>query len=188
MYATIQGLYKYNPNLFNGLNVPTGMVKDDLINEILMATNDLGVLYIDPELMQYMIGHWSTVNQSIWTKLLATTNFTYNPIHNVDATEETQEGSSGNSVTSSGSSGSRTDKMAAYNETTPVTTGEQESEDEAHSGTASNSNRNMSLRRYGNIGVTSTQQLIKQEREVDMFNIYETIAEDFKKKFCLLIY
>jgi hypothetical protein len=40
----------------------------------------------------------------------------------------------------------------------------------------------------GNIGLTSTQQLIKEEREVDMFEIDEVIINDFKKQFCILVY
>lgn len=40
----------------------------------------------------------------------------------------------------------------------------------------------------GNIGITSTQQLIKEEREVSLFRLYEYIADDFKKNFCILVY
>lgn len=40
----------------------------------------------------------------------------------------------------------------------------------------------------GNIGVTSTQQLIKEEREVDQFNIYDYIINDFRQRFCLALY
>ena len=41
----------------------------------------------------------------------------------------------------------------------------------------------------GNIGVMSTQELIKQEIEVRYkFNIYEIIAREFKEKFCNLVY
>lgn len=41
----------------------------------------------------------------------------------------------------------------------------------------------------GNIGVTSTQQLIEQEVSIRYkFNIYEIIAREFKEKFCNLTY
>ncbi len=43
-------------------------------------------------------------------------------------------------------------------------------------------------RMYGNIGVTSSQDLINQEREIALFNIMEKIVDDFKMRFCLLIY
>ena len=40
----------------------------------------------------------------------------------------------------------------------------------------------------GNIGVTTTQEMIKREREVSMFDIIDTITQEFKKEFCLLVY
>ena len=42
--------------------------------------------------------------------------------------------------------------------------------------------------KQGNIGVTSTQQLIEAERQVVLFNIYDIIADSFHKTFCLDVY
>lgn len=44
------------------------------------------------------------------------------------------------------------------------------------------------LHAHGNIGVMSTQDMIKQEREIDLFNLYDIIIEDFKMRFCILVY
>ena len=41
---------------------------------------------------------------------------------------------------------------------------------------------------YGNIGVTTTQKLIREQRAIDLFNVYDIIIEDFKMRFCILIY
>lgn len=43
-------------------------------------------------------------------------------------------------------------------------------------------------REMGNVGVTMTQQMITAEREIAMFNIIDFIINDFKERFCLLIY
>ena len=40
----------------------------------------------------------------------------------------------------------------------------------------------------GNIGVTTTQQMIKEEREVSDFSIYDIIVQDFKERFCVIVY
>jgi len=40
----------------------------------------------------------------------------------------------------------------------------------------------------GNIGVTSTQSLIQEQREVVKFNLIDIIIDDFQKKFCLGVY
>ena len=43
-------------------------------------------------------------------------------------------------------------------------------------------------KRTGNIGVTMTQEMLKAERDVAMFDIYNAIMVSFKKEFCLMIY
>lgn len=43
-------------------------------------------------------------------------------------------------------------------------------------------------KRYGNQGVTMTQDMIKAERDVAGFNLYDYIVKSFKARFCLLVY
>lgn len=40
----------------------------------------------------------------------------------------------------------------------------------------------------GNIGLTSTQDLINAQREVVKLNLYDVIIKDFKERFCLRLY
>lgn len=44
------------------------------------------------------------------------------------------------------------------------------------------------LHAHGNIGVTTTQKLIREQRDIDLFNPYDIIIEDFKMRFCILVY
>lgn len=41
---------------------------------------------------------------------------------------------------------------------------------------------------HGNIGVTTTQKMIQEEREIDEFDIYEYIINDYKNEFCVMVY
>ena len=43
-------------------------------------------------------------------------------------------------------------------------------------------------RTHGNIGVTTSQQMIESEREVSLYNIIDVIINSFKNRFCLLVY
>ena len=43
-------------------------------------------------------------------------------------------------------------------------------------------------RAHGNIGVTTSQQMIESEREVSLYNIIDVIINSFKNRFCLQIY
>lgn len=45
-----------------------------------------------------------------------------------------------------------------------------------------------SLRAYGNIGVTTTQQMIQQELDIRRNNLYDMIADQFLMEFCILVY
>lgn len=40
----------------------------------------------------------------------------------------------------------------------------------------------------GNVGVTTTQSMINEQREVVKFNIYDYIIEEFKQRFCIMVY
>ena len=42
--------------------------------------------------------------------------------------------------------------------------------------------------RHGNIGVTTTQQMLQQQREVAMFNLYSVVANDILKKIAIVVY
>lgn len=53
---------------------------------------------------------------------------------------------------------------------------------------SNNSNGGHTLHAHGNIGVTTTQKLIREERDIDLFNLYDIIIQDFKMRFCILIY
>lgn len=175
---SIVGLWIWDPDVFVSLytSLPSGVDADQTIDNILAKCGDLELMWPDWDFMQRQIGLWAVRNLKTWTDLYASTNFVYDPIANVDATITINRGgSNGGTVTNESS-------VAAYNTatlqpeaktvTTPSTTwGDTSTET-----------------RKGNIGVTATQDLIQKQREVVQFNIYDFIAESFKKEFCLMVY
>lgn len=46
----------------------------------------------------------------------------------------------------------------------------------------------LTITEQGNIGVTSTQSMIKEQREIVQFNLYEYMLQSFKKQFCVMVY
>lgn len=44
------------------------------------------------------------------------------------------------------------------------------------------------LRAYGNIGVTTTQEMLEAQRKLVRYNVYNEIADSFKEEFCLYLY
>jgi hypothetical protein len=47
---------------------------------------------------------------------------------------------------------------------------------------------NRSYHGYGNIGITSAQELFQRQAEVARFNLYEQIADLFCQEFCIMVY
>lgn len=203
---SILGLYNFNPSVFDDLRIPAEMEndKENLINNLLMECAEFEVLYTDPEFMQSAIGQWSTMMLPVWEKLYATTQFEYDPIYNYDRTEDytdtdtrkveysrspnlTEETTHGKTETQQQNSYENAGfvdalKVADGGTDTVRNTGI-ERNDEQHSGSIIHH-----ARLYGNIGVTTTQQMIEAERDVVTFNMIHRIITDFQDRFCIMIY
>ena len=220
---TVEGLYNYDNTLFDGFNVPGGLVKQIAINTILMRTRELEILYPDFFYMKNRITIWSNKYQINWKKLYDTTVLEYNPIENYDRMEdwtdtddETSTSARDNTRNTTNSVKSTstneimnsvnvTDQNTAFNagladHAKQITDG-----DTTENGTITNTEtgkdtENESVnggrtgkhtrtgRAHGNIGVTTSQQMIQSERDLVVFNLYDVIAESFIENFCLMIY
>lgn len=173
---TILGLWQYDHTVLDGMQVPQGISKETLCDNLLMECAELEVLYPDPDFMKPAIASWSAMMAPVWQELYDTTQYEYNPIWNKDGTYRETE----------------TRDLSADGESIHDTMG-------FNSTNWSNSDRNRSSgtdtgtitrehTEQGNIGVTTTQQMIKEQREVVEFNIMQRIIEDFKMRFCILVY
>ena len=101
-----------------------------------------------------------------------TTVLEYNPIWNKDGTITEETVTSGNNKDIASVKGFNSDSWA---------------EAGRNEGSAAGSSL-ITRKESGNIGVTTTQQMIKEERDVSEFNIYSYIADRFRETFCLLVY
>ena len=173
---TIVGLYNFNENLFENLQLPDGYDKDRLILTILERNGDFPILYPNWDFMHMMIGVWSQNCQYMFETLLETIQAEYNPIENYDRYSEiTRNGSNS-------AQGTTTDSSTAFNSDTFKNIGKSDS-----TGTDT-VNESVVDHTHGNIGIRSSQELLVQSRDLAMFNLYETIAADFGRKFCIELY
>lgn len=214
---TVEGLYNYDNTLFDGFNVPEGLVKQIAIDAILMRTRELEILYPDFTYMKNRITIWSNKYQINWKKLYDTTVLEYNPIENYDRMENWTDTDDETSSSARDSNIKRTstneimnnvnvtDQNTAFNagladHAKQITDG-----DTTENGTITNTetgkdteNENVNGgrtgrhtrtgRAHGNIGVTTSQQMIQSERDLVVFNLYDVIAESFIENFCLMVY
>ena len=208
---TVEGLYNYDNTLFDGFNVPDGLVKQIAIDAILMRTRELEILYPDFTYMKNRITIWSNKYQINWKKLYDTTVLEYNPIENYDRMEdwtdtddETTSSARDNTIKSTSTneimnSVNITDQNTAFNagladHAKQITDG-----DTTENGSITNTEKEnvndgrtekhtKTGRAHGNIGVTTSQQMIQSERDLVVFNLYDVVAESFIENFCLMVY
>ena len=205
---SILGLYNYDNLIFEDMVVPSAVTdettgvtteavdKPMLVDLLLMQLAELEVIYPDPDFMRQAIARWSRSRITEWEKLNLTIYLKWNPIHNYDRTEEWTDGEQGSGENQSSDTvtgnGTNTQSVAGFNSTTLVDSGKTVANSSStREGNGTNSYNKTVTRKgsvKGNIGVTTADQMIAQYRETAKFNIYDVIIDEFKQRFCIMVY
>lgn len=189
---TLIGLYNYDSTLFDGLQLPAYFDKETLINTILLAGGEFGCIYSGVDFMKQAIGLWSAKNQRYFERLAILMQTDYNPLENYNRQEkwtDTGEGSSESNF-SNATSGTDESKVSAFNSSTYENRNfdtSNESDTGASSGSSEYENHREGYAR-GNIGVTTSQEMFRQEMEIVSLSPYDVIAGDFINEFCIKLY
>lgn len=197
-------------------NDPPGLQMETIRDIILSETSDMSIaVFTSPTSFKEAVLLWVSKNYSVWEELWKTMNYEYNPIWNYDREEHgkdqddidhtetpditvkedykrdlTHNGFSDNNKKVGAFNEGMADSEALHTEQTNEATGSTETtnrrtgsiKNEAHDA------HRHDLHMFGNIGVTTTQQMIKEQREVVQFNLTDYIVSDFKRHFCVMIY
>lgn len=221
-------------------DLPTGIDKDVLINNILLRGGEFEVIYSDPYFMQESIYTWLAKWRRTLEKWLAALAVDYDPLNNYDRHEEyTDTEGIGDTETRSGT---RTDSRsantsatsAAATNTTGSDTGSQGTENKvsafdastyqakdrsdtttgsatsSSTGTTSTNSgtsleggsestadtraasRNRLLQHtahlFGNIGVTTSQEMLQAELSIAEWNLYDHITDLFLTEYIIPVY
>ena len=208
MKVTLIGLESFlNPehSVFENATFPEGIEKEALMGAIFLRCQEFELLYSDPDFMIAAVNIWARKHYWTFDKWVKLLTKDYDPLYNKDYYEDihdTHEGAasgSSNTSTTENYSDSRTNTHsekayntgAGYNEITKdVSSG---SNGGTTSGTVGNSSNdsyvnNHTYHGYGNLGITSAQELFLKEVDVARFNLYEQIADLFCNEFCIMVY
>ena len=169
MKITIHSLYDYTDGaIFSSFVLPDGVDRDTVIYTILEEAGEFGSLYADPDFLARAIGIWSRKQLPIWKLLLETTQYEYDPISNYDRIEDSERHATGEA----------TGKETSFDSMALQTT----------NGSDSKGDETYHSRVRGNIGITTVQKMIGEQRNVVRFNIVDEIAGSFRRKFCIEVY
>lgn len=177
---SLWGLHQIDPTILDGLVLPTGMDADNVKDNLLLETESMEVLYPSVPFLKAAITVWAQERLEVWQKLYDTTQLEYNPLDNYDRYEESNAVNTGTATAASTSVSSAT----AYNSDDFADTGKGVTNGESKS----NSNNVFRSHIRGNIGVTTSMQMLEQQRKTVQFCMTEYIINDFITRFCVGVY
>lgn len=186
---TITALYNYDPTLFDYMRLPSNVDRDTFIENLIGETYELEVIYPDPEIMKSMINKWSLTMINEWRRLDSALEEEYSSIGINEKETETHN----LSLDSTGQSNGVSDRSVAGFNSNNVDNLVPSSED------SSNLNSNTSTKDTGTItrernisgvvnGKTTAELLTKEIEFRSKYDIYSIIIEQFKQRFCLMVY
>lgn len=205
---TLVGLYRFldqeGDDLFSELILPADIDRQTFIDSVMLRGAEFEILYAEPETMKYAIGAWSKKWQRTLTKWAEVLKIDYNPLENYDRTETWSDARSANGKQKGSASDASVmngyadneEKRAAYDSASysPLNKNENTSKNSTSSASVTNAeteNAESAIHTgniHGNIGVTTSQQMLSAEWEVAKLNVYESAADLFLTELCIYTY
>jgi hypothetical protein len=198
--TTLIGANTYFENLeddlFKNLELPEGLDKDVLTQNILLEGGEFEVLYANPIFLQDAIGTWSKREYNTFLRWVNALSIEYAPLENYDRHEDWTDTLDSDSTSRSNGTidTSSTDQLdvsaydsSGYQPKDKTTSSVDTDTTDSNTSTLDNTGRHIG-RVHGNIGVTTSQQMLESELDLGYWNIYSRITEMFIKEFCIMIY
>lgn len=167
---SIRGLYYWDNSIFDDFSLPANISAETVCSLILAECGELETLYPDPDYFKNILKYWSESKLPAWNKIKeALWDTDYNPTLNYS--KQTEHRGNGSSTS--------TDSVKGYNETAFVDSNKNNSSD----------NNYYKRTVTGNIGIQSMSKLISEEVEMrQKLDLIDIIVNDFKQRFCILVY
>ena len=197
MTQTLKALNDYvDGGLFRDAVFPNNIDRDLAIAVILANNWEYEPLYKDAEYMQQMTTVWAAKWQQAFERWALALSEDYDPLHNYDRhelVEESHDDATTNGMkTNTKTKDVNTNKRSSFDSSTyephdqNTLDGSGDTTSDATGTDKGTFKREAHL--YGNIGVTTSAQMLEGEIEVRKMNLYNMIADCYATELCLLIY
>ena len=168
-YVSLLTLLQYDPHLFDDMHLPAVIDKDILVNELVAETAELEVVYPDPEIMRQLIDNWSYSRMHAWNKIATVLYEDYDPFVNIKRDEVRTIESSGENETG----------VSAWNE----------SDYTNRDKNTGSSFVKETFHVEGDSAITDAQDVARKEVDLRLkADMYQIIINEFRNRFCLLVY
>lgn len=182
---SLWAMYQWDKTLFDGLQVPSGINKSTIVNNLIMEAAELEVLYTNPAFLKQAIAYWSDSRQRAWHMMQKVMYEEYDPFINIKRDEVRTIVQDRDLKTEN--DGSNTLNTNAWDSTTAV-----QREQQVIDTTVSNTGNVTTTEHFhveGDSAITDAQDVAVKEFKLRAdYDLIRYIINDFKKRFCLLIY
>lgn len=207
----VRALLDWDPTLFDDMVLPEdlddedGVVRKLITDDIILRHGDTPLFIPEPTVMKYYIHSWSLKMQPVFQRMWNACIAEYDPIENYNRSEyrtETTEDTMGNTRTldtATDTTGTNTTENSVSAEN--VSTFEPDNKtvetpdlNVADTGTITDDGSydgslTIDSNIHGNIGVTTSQQMLEQELTlVPKLDIIRIISDSWAAEFCLSVY
>lgn len=189
LYFTVRTMLELDPSIIPIKWVETwGIYDHNIEDSILEVCGELPCIYRNPKELKKYVRIWFFQRADYWRKIADTYKLEYDPIANYDRKETVTDTSTIKSSGTNNSENNSIERVAAFNsdDMTDKQSGTFNGTTSGNMNVEKADSRTVEIK--GNIGVTTTQDMLKQERELWKFRLSAAIAEEFKERFCVMVY
>lgn len=181
---SIMGLYAYDHTIFDNMVLPEEIDRDALINNLVMELAELEVIYPSAPLMKTAIGYWSKTQIRSWNRIALVLYKDYDPFINVSRDEvRTVEEVRDLEGTNKGTNAT---KVNAWNNGDVNRNTEVGDFKTTESGNILTKD---TLHIEGDSAIRDAQDVAREEIKLRAeYDVYKYIINDFKQRFCLMVY
>lgn len=203
-------------SIFSLLQLPDGINKETVTNNILLESMDFEAVYTDPDFLRDAIYIWGKTNYHTFEKWYQAQQIEYDPLNNYDRYEEWTDKGTDNKTTSSGQTGKsdatnkelNTSNGTQDHYVNPYDTNQLTEDEQVKNLTTDNINGTQVINSqidttgkedgttsgeheghmWGNIGTTTSQMMLLAEYDIAEWNLVQHITDMFLQKFCIMVY
>lgn len=200
--VTFEGLLEWDPALLDSFSLPTQTTRQTVKDALVFLGTDRCCIYADPAAMKKALEAYSAMKLPSWQRIADAMALTYDPIENYDRREEgSYADTHSGTITHTGTeklTGTETNEtsVSAYDTSgysprakevnTPNTTRTPNLTD---TDTTAVTRTFTNYRIHGNIGVTTSQQMLESEVQLALrVNVAEIIVRDLLQEFTFGVY
>ena len=189
MKWSLWGWYSYDNTIFTSFEVPSELFdKDVFLQTLFEVGGDMIPYNQEPTWLQASINNFFKRKANNYARMLEALHTDYKPLENYSMTEDINRKGSNESETNSETTFENLNKVSGYNASSLVNN-TQDSNDTVGNATSVGEWEDSEKRtRSGNIGVTTSQQMLQSELELRKFDFYSFAVGEFLETICIQVW